>query len=70
MVRGGYPPVYRPREIEFRDLVEQGGRLTQRVLLVGPDGGVVIAHYFMQRQPDGSWRIDGCVLKGANEFTT
>jgi hypothetical protein len=70
MVRGGYRPVYRPREVEFRDLIEQGGRLTQRVLLVGPDGEVVIAHYFMQRQPDGSWRIDGCILKGADDLAT
>jgi hypothetical protein len=70
MVRGGYRPVYRPREVEFRDLIEQGGRLTQRVLLVGPDGEVVVAHYFMQRQPDGSWRIDGCILKGADDLAT
>jgi hypothetical protein len=67
MVRGGYPPVYRPREVEFRDLADIDGRLTQRVLLVGPDGTVVVAHYFMQRQPDGSWLINGCVLKGAED---
>lgn len=70
MVRGGYQPVYRPREVEFRDLVMLDGRLTQRVLLVGPDGEVVVAHYLMQRQPDGSWRIDGCILKGAEDRTT
>jgi hypothetical protein len=70
MVRSGYRPVYRPREVEFRDLVELAGRLTQRVLLVGPDGVAVVAHYFMQRQPDGSWRIDGCILKGADDLTT
>ena len=70
MVRDGYPQVYRPREVEFRDLVDIGGRLTQRVLLVGPDGDVVVAHYFLQRQPDGSWRIDGCMLAGSAESTT
>jgi hypothetical protein len=70
MVRGGYRPVYRPREVEFRDLALRDGRLTQRVLLVGPDGEVVVAHYLMQRQPDGSWRIDGCILKGADDRTT
>jgi hypothetical protein len=70
MVRTGYPPVYRPREVEFRDLVDLGGRLTQRVLLVGPEGEVVVAHYFLQRQPDGSWLIDGCVLTGSTDSTT
>ena len=67
MVRTGYQPVYRPREVEFRDLADIDGRLTQRVLLVGPDGTVVVAHYFMQRQPDGSWLINGCVLKGSED---
>lgn len=67
MVRTGYAPVYRPREVEFRDLVDLEGRLTQRVVLVGPDGDVVVAHYFMQRQADGSWRIAGCVLKGSEQ---
>ena len=70
MVRTGYRPVYRPREVEFRDLLEIEGRLTQRVVLVGPDGEVVVAHYFLQRQPDGSWRIDGCMLAGSSDSTT
>lgn len=63
MVRNGYQPVYRPREVEFRDLVPEGGRLVQRVLLVGPDGVPVIAAYLMEQQPDGSWLIDGCILE-------
>lgn len=62
MVRTGYRPVYRPRTVEFLDLVDTPGGLTQRVLFVGPDGTVVIAHYFMQRQPDGSWKINGVQL--------
>lgn len=70
MVRGGYAPVYRPREVEFQDLADIDGVPTQRVLLVGPDGKVVVAHYLMQRQPDGTWRINGCVLKGAAQATS
>ncbi len=70
MVRNGYAPVYRPREVEFQDLADIDGVLTQRVLLVGPDGRVVVAHYSMQRQPDGTWRINGCVLKGAEQATS
>ncbi len=62
MVRGGYAPVYRPREVGFRDLVRIGDALVQRVALVGPDGAPVMALYGMERQADGSWRIDGCQL--------
>lgn len=69
MVRQAYPPVYRPREVEFRDVVEFQGRPTQRVLLVGPDGTVVVAYYMMALQPDGAWLIDGCVLMGADQTT-
>lgn len=62
MVRTGYRPVYRPREVQFRELVMEGGRLYQKVFLIGPDGEPVLALYEMQRQPDGSWRINGCIL--------
>jgi hypothetical protein len=62
MVRTGYQPVYRPREVQFRELVTEGGRLYQKVYIVGPDGQPVLALYEMQRQPDGSWRINGCIL--------
>ena len=69
MVRTGYLPVYRPREVEFRELVDFRGEPTQLVLLVGPDGVPVLAHYLMQRQPDGTWRINGCVLTEAADQT-
>ncbi len=70
MVRAGYRSVYRPREVEFRDLVAVEGRWTQRVLVVGPDGVPVVAQYVMEKQPDGSWRIDGCVFEQTNEVST
>jgi hypothetical protein len=62
MVRQGYQPVYRPSEVRFGELVRIDGRLTQLVHLVGPDGVPELALYFMERQPDGVWRITGCVL--------
>ena len=39
-------------------------------LLVGPDGVPIMAQYVMERQPDGSWRIDGCLLERSAEQTT
>jgi hypothetical protein len=62
MVRSGYPAVYRPQEVEFRELAQENGLLLQHVYLVGHDGRPVMAVYEMQRQPDGSWRINGCWL--------
>jgi len=70
MVRTGYPPVYRPREVFFGPIVEMEGRIVQRVLLVGPDGQPVMALYIMQKQPDGTWRIDGCILTRSDEKST
>ena len=63
MVKQGYMPVYRPREVEFSDLLDIHGRPTQQVLVVGPENGVFNAYYSMEQQVDGSWRIGGCVLQ-------
>ncbi len=65
MVKTGYPAVYHPREVEFRELKVESGRLLQEVFVVGPDGNPALAIYEMQRQPDGSWRINGCRLTRA-----
>ena len=62
MVRSGYAPVYRPRAVAFAELGLHEGMLVQRVLVTGPDGIAEAAHYVMERQPDGRWRIAGCFL--------
>jgi hypothetical protein len=62
MVRGGYRPVYRPREFRFARLSYVGDMLVQYVAIVGPDGAPVVAAYYMEQQADGSWRIAGCEL--------
>jgi hypothetical protein len=65
MVRNGYPQVYRPQAYEFQGLDLSTGEPVQDVYMVGPDGEEVIARYTMERQPDGSWRINGCILTEA-----
>jgi hypothetical protein len=70
MVKSSYLPVYRPREVQFRRLIEHDGEPVQLVLLVGPDFAVVTAYYIMQRQADGTWRINGCVLREAADQAT
>ena len=70
MVREGYQPVYRPREVNFGTLSTLEGRLVQHVLLIGPDGAPVTALYSMELQPDGSWKISGCILTTAEDKST
>ncbi len=65
MVRTGYQSVYRARNVEFRDLGMMEGRLVQQVTMTGPDGIPVLALYEMQKQPDGSWKINGCSIARA-----
>ena len=70
MVRRHYAPVYRPREVVFKELRQSPRGPVQDVLLVGPDGQAVLAYYFMERQPDGSWKVAGVQLLLAPDLTT
>ena len=64
MVRKGYAPCYAPRHITFRELLaDNTGAPVQMVELVGPDGLVYLAHYRMERQADGSWKISAVWLE-------
>ncbi len=69
MVRGQYQPVYRPRSVTFGSLTDSPAGPEQRVYLVGPDGNRYVALYTLQRQPDGTWKINGCVLLPDNSPT-
>ena len=62
MVRGGYQPVYRPRTFEFREASIGAAGPEQRAFVVGPDGNAYTAIYPMERQADGTWRVNGCFL--------
>lgn len=70
MVRQGYPPVYRPRSFAFEQVVTINERIVQRVMFIGPDGTRALALYAMEREPDGTWRIDGCELTQPDGLTT
>ncbi len=63
MVQQGYPQVYRPQSYKFIGAtLDTAGRPSQKVLFVGPDGKAYSALYTMQQQPDGTWKIAGCVI--------
>lgn len=70
MVRTGYQPVYRPRDVQLEEITTVGDDVIQPVELIGPDGALSLARYVMQRQPDGSWRINGCFLAASEQRAT
>jgi len=62
MVRNSYAVVYRPRSVVFEAPLLLDGQVLQPVRFSDADGHGWIAVYPMQRQPDGSWRTNGCQL--------
>jgi hypothetical protein len=62
MVREQYAVVYRPRSVSFEEPVIVGEDLVQPVRMTDGYGHAWMAIYPMARQPDGSWRINGCHL--------
>lgn len=70
MVMDGYQAVARPQVFDFEEATLLDGRPTQPVFVIGPDGVAHRALYFMERQPDGSWKIDGVVLETLPDRTT
>lgn len=61
MVRRAYPPVHRPRSVDFTELLV-GEEVVQQVELIGPEGEAALALYTMMRDDTGRWRIAGCSL--------
>ena len=70
MVRTSYQAVYRPRAVKFLEPAVIEDDIIQALQVVAPDGTVMVALYTMQRQPDGSWRIAGCMLVPATAKST
>jgi len=67
MVRKSYAPVYRHRGVEFGAFAEGGETIHQAVTLIDNDNQVWAAIYILEKQPDGDWRIGGCVLTKSND---
>jgi hypothetical protein len=62
MVKTGYPAVYRPTSVAFIDTAVEDGIPIQLVQFSDSAGMVWIGLYIMQRQPDKSWKVNGCRL--------
>lgn len=58
MVRNGYPMVWRPGDVQFLELHEEGGRIWQKVMIRDRQGKLFVLDYQMIETADG-WRING-----------
>jgi uncharacterized protein DUF4864 len=71
MVSGAYEPVHRPKSYAFGKSEEMDAdTVVQQLIIVGPDGKDYEAMYRLQRQPDGSYLINGVSLKASNSLST
>ena len=62
MVRDGYAALLAARRTQFLEGAVIDDAIVQPLRLVLPDDSVMVALYQMQRQPDGQWRIAGCII--------
>ena len=65
MVRNRYAPVYRHRSFEFGEAKSYDGKIYQQVHIIDASGDAWEALYTLEPQPDGTFKISGCVLKKA-----
>ncbi|MBI2770169.1 MAG: DUF4864 domain-containing protein [Burkholderiales bacterium] len=62
MVRGAYPMVYRPNSVSFLKPEEAEGTVLQLVEITDGDDKSWLALFALERQPDETWRIGGCLV--------
>ena len=67
MVQHSYAPVYRHKSFKFGEARVEGGQVAQRVHIVDANGEAWEALYTLEREPDGSLKIVGCVLLKAGQ---
>ena len=67
MVKQRYAPVYRHKSFEFGEARASDGKIAQRVHIVDADGVPWEALYTLELEPDGSFKIVGCVLLKAGQ---
>ncbi len=58
MVKRGYPMVWRPDDVRFTELRQEGGEMAQRVLIRDQDGASHLLEYRLIDE-GGQWRISG-----------
>jgi hypothetical protein len=62
LVRGAYPMVYRPRAVVFHKPEVNGNTVLQLVEITDERTKSWLAMFALERQPDRTWAISGCVV--------
>ena len=70
MVRRAYPMVIRPAATSFFAPEGDAGTIIQSLQFRDRQGKFWRAFYELQRQPDRSWRINGCVVAPDDDSST
>jgi hypothetical protein len=65
VVREHYAPIYRHKGFRFGEASVSDDAIAQEVHIIDADGVPWEALYTLERQPDGSIKISGCVLMKA-----
>jgi hypothetical protein len=68
MVRGGYPMVWRPAEVQYLELREINGTLWQKVRITDASGRLHLLDYQMVKLGN-DWKINGVQLLQSNELS-
>ena len=68
MVKRGYQPVYRPKDVTFGSSKMSSRGPVQEVYVTGPKGQSWLALYSFEQDANGSWRISGCYLTESTGF--
>jgi hypothetical protein len=66
MVRQGYPMVWRPGDVRFSSLRQEGGRTVQSVLVTDQAGSLFVLEYEMVPGPNG-WQINGVTVRRSDD---
>lgn len=69
MVTQGYPMVWRPADVRYLDLRDEGGILRQDVQVTDGSGRVFILEYSMIETRNG-WKINGVRILDVADVTT
>ncbi|WP_299417595.1 DUF4864 domain-containing protein [uncultured Sulfitobacter sp.] len=64
MVTQGYPMVWRPAQVDYLELRQEGSTYWQKVQITDVDGRLHYLEYRMQQTPEG-WRINGVQILDA-----
>lgn len=68
MVTRGYPMVWRPGNVRYLEMREQGGVFWQRVMITDQSGRVHVLEYRMLETGSG-WRINGVQILDSSDFS-